>query len=251
MRRRTSAVLKRHLKHLLPWLLLVTGLCGCGRIEALAMIEKRPTDVEDAPGCTSKEDAARGWQYRSQIDMGEPPPSMAKRGKKSYIGRNVVTKELESSFSAKSGFLVAEIVLLCLSLFLWMVAVGALFNKAASKKRKIALFGTALGTGVVGTVLGFMAGSVVSLDNPTKKDVAITIDGTTITVPAGKFTDVRVAATDVTIATEADGQPIEQLSMSLDDGALETLFRATLGDGRYIYSVCGTTKYHLSSAKYE
>lgn len=232
-------------------LLLLVGLSGCGRIEALAMIEERPTEVEDAPGCHSDEDAPRGWQYRSQIDMGEAPPSSAKRGKKSYIGRTAVTKEVESSFSLKSGLLIGEVVLLLLSMFLWMVAIGALWSKVASGKRKLALFGGALLTGGAATVLGYAAGSVVSLDNPSKRDVSITIDGHTVELPAGRFTDVRVAATTVTIETEAGGEPVEELSMSLDDGVFETLFRSTLGDGRYIYSVCGTTKYHLSSAKYE
>lgn len=238
-------------RRLLLWLLLVVGLCGCGRFEAIAMIEERPTDVEDAPGCRSDDDAARGWQYRSQLDMGEVPPSHAKRGKKSYIGRTAVTKEVESSFSLKSGLLIGEVVLLLVSVFLWMVAIGALWSKSTTKKRKLALFGSALLTGGAAAVLGYAAGSVVSLDNPTKKDVSITIDGHTVELPAGRFTDVRVAATTVTIETAAGGKPVEELSMSLDDGIFETFFRSTLGDGRYIYSVCGTTKYHLSSAKYE
>jgi hypothetical protein len=232
-------------------LLLLLGLTACGRIEAMAMIEERPATVEDAQGCKSEKNAPRAWQYRSQLDMGEPPPSSAKRGKKSYVGRNVVTKEVASSFSGKSALLIGEIVVLCVSIFLWMVAAGVLLSKTATKNRKLALSGAALGTTVLGAVLGYAAGSVVSLDNPTKEDVSITIDGQSIALPAGSFTDVRVSTTDVKIETEAGGKPVERISTSLDDGVFETLFRSTLGDGRYIYSVCGTTKYHLGSAKYE
>lgn len=240
----------RAMRRVMGFMLLVT-LIGCGRIEALAMMEERPTDVDDAPGCTSDEDAARGWQYRSQMDMGEVPPSRAKRGKKSYIGRSQVTKAVESSSSLQTALLVVEIIVLIVAVFLLMVAFGSLTAKETSKQRKITLFAAAFVGLVVATVLGYGAGSVVSLDNPSKHDVAITINGDTVQVPSGKFTDVRVMSSTLNITTEAKGKTVEELTMLLDDGIFETLFRATLGDGRYIYSVCGTTKYHLRSAKYE
>ena len=97
---------------------------------------------------------------------------------------------------------------------LLILLVLALDRKHPKRKRTLIL--SAASAGLV-LVFGFLAGSVVSLDNPTAWPVRVQVNGTTVDVPPQSFTDVRVSGPSVGITTETgDGSPLEVVELGLE-----------------------------------
>lgn len=211
------------------------------------MVEERPTALS-APGCYTSPTAARGWHYRAQLDMGERPDETSSSSSVSAISRTVRTTAIDSGYSIGSVLVVLQVFDWIAVLLLAMFVVAALTQRAL---RRAAILGGALGVlGLGMLVLGYLSGSVISIDNPTDRPVRVTVDGTVVDVPPGSFTDVRVMGPSVAIRTEANGQLLEEGTLSLDDHILATLFRITLGSGRFIYTVCGSNHFSLGHFSY-
>ena len=231
-----SSIRTRGASIALPVLLMVLA-GGCGRIEALATVGERPATVASAPGCRTPDSASRAWHYRAQLDLGESPPSSARAGSKSAVRRTIRTTHIEPAFELRDGLVFVLGFFWCVLAILLLVGV----SRAANKKLKAALVlgGVSAVLGVGMLVVGYLAGSVISLDNPTDYPVQITIEGRSVEVPARSFTEIRVLGPSAEIRTESAGQLVEEVSFEVDDHPLQTLFRALLGDGRYVYTVCG------------
>ena len=227
----------------------LSTLSGCGRLEALAMVEERPVTVQAAPGCYTSPTAPRGWHYRSQLDMGERPASSSRSGQVSAIHRNIPTHAVDSGYSLGTALLAGEILVVCIALILALFVLAAFKEK--QMRKGVALTVVLAGLGVSTVVLGYLSGSVLSLDNPSDLPVRVTVDGRTVVdVPARSFTDVRVWGPNVSIQAETGGQPLEQLTLAIDGNPVGTLMRAVFGDGRYIYAVCGGNSYSLGHYTY-
>lgn len=228
--------------------LTLLTLSGCGRLEALAMVEERPVTVAAAPGCYTSPTAARGWHYRSQLDMGERPASSSRSGQVSAIHRSVPTHAVDSGYSMGTALLGGEILLVCVVMILALLVFVAFKEKQIQKV--LVLTGVLAGLSITTVALGYLSGSVLSVDNPSDLPVRVTVDGTVIDVPARSFTDVRVWGPNVSIQAETGGQPLEQLTLAIDGNPVGTLMRAVFGDGRYIYAVCGGNSYSLGHYTY-
>ncbi len=222
---------------------------GCGRMEALATVGERPAPVASAPGCRTPDTAPRGWHYRAQLDLGESPASSSRSTSVSAVRRTIRTSHVESDFSLGDGLVIVLGLLIGVLLILSLVVVSQLRKKGL----KGALIGAGASTvlGVVTLVVGYLAGSVISLDNPSPNPVEVTIDGRTVEVPANSFTEVRAAGPTAEIRTESAGQLVEEVSFEFDDHPVQTLFRALWGDGRYIYTVCGSNAFSEGHYNYD
>lgn len=235
-------------RHLAISLLFCLGFAsGCGRMEALATVGERPTTVASAPGCGTAQ-ATRGWHYRAQLDLGEAPPSSSGSGTKSAVRRTVRTSHVDSSFSLGDGLVFLLGLLFCAIAILALAAAGQLGKK--NLKVGLALGAVAGVLSLATPVVGYLSGSVISVDNPTATPVRVTIDGTSVEVPPGSFTEVRTVGSTAEIRTESGGQLIEEVTLELDDHPGQTLYRALFGDGRYIYSVCGGNQFSLGHFNY-
>lgn len=216
------------------------------------MVEQRPSAIATAPGCYTAPTAPRGWQYRSQLDMGERPPSSAPAGRQSAVRRDIATQAMESHFTFMSMLMIWHVLVLCIAIFLVVIIIPVGIEAIRKKEPKRAVF-LAMLTGAIGfvsLVLGYGSGSVISLDNPTDRPVTISVDGTPYDVAPRSFLDVRVLGPSVAVRAESGGALLEEGTISLDDDPIEALVRVIFGDGRYIYAVCGGNAYSLGYYTY-
>lgn len=140
------------------------------------------------------------------------------------------------------------VLLLCLVPLLGLVALTN--RKQEGQKARVA--GLLCGGGAVATLLvGYFSGSVMSLDNPTDHPVVVEVDGESHELPERSFTNIRVRGASVAVHTESDGKPIENVMLELDDHLGQTLFRSVIGDGRYIYTVCGANRFEQGNYSYK
>ena len=238
--------------YLLAFVGLVGVSSGCGRLEALRMIEERPMALTHATGCrTTAPTAPRGWHYRAQLDLGERPDSSSASSSVSAITRTVRTTAIDPGISTRSVLMVLQILVMLLAMVLTLLLIRTLAEK---RWPRAAVLAVVLGGLAVATlVLGYASGSVLSIDNATDMPVRVTVDGTVVDVPARSMTELRVSGPDVVVTTEVGGMPgvpLEQLSIALDGNPLGTLMRLTFGDGRYVYSVCGANHYGMGHHTY-
>jgi len=227
---------------------LLATATGCGRLEALSMVEERPVTLTAATGCRTAPTAARGWHYRAQLDLGERPDSSSASSSVSALTRTVRTQSIDPGTSTGSVLMVVQVVVILIAMILAMFAIGAATQK---QWPRTAALSVALGVlGVVTLVLGYASGSVLSIDNATDMPVRVTVNGTRVEVPAGSMTELRVAGPNVEITTDAGGMPVEQLVLAFDGNPVGTLMRLVFGDGRYVYSVCGANHYEMGHYSY-
>lgn len=215
------------------------------------MIEERPMALTHATGCpTTSPTAPRGWHYRAQLDLGERPDSSSASSTVSAITRTVRTTPIDPGISTASILMVLQVLLMLLGTIPAFMFISALTSKQRS--RAAVLAGVLGALAAVTVVLGYLSGSVLSIDNATDMPVRVTVDQQVVEVPARSMTEVRVSGPHVTVSTEASGMPVpvEQLSIALDGNPLGTLMRLTFGDGRYVYSVCGANHYAMGHYTY-
>jgi hypothetical protein len=241
----------RQLAGLLALAFVAATASGCGRLEALAMIEERPVTLTSAPGCRTAPTAPRGWHYRAQLDLGERPDSSSASSSVSALTRTVRTTSIDPGISTGSVLMVVQVLVVVLAMLLGLFVIAAVSQK---KWGRASVLAAVLGVlGIATIVLGYASGSVLTIDNATDVPVRVTVDGTTVEVPAGSMTELRVSGPNVAISTEASampGTPMEQLSLALDGNPVGTLMRLTFGDGRYIYAVCGANHYEMGHYSY-
>jgi hypothetical protein len=241
--------------HRASWLLVVSTLAfvtllvsGCGRLEALAMVEERPMTLTAATGCRTSPAAARGWHYRAQLDLGERPDSSSASSSVSALRRTVRTTSIDPGISTGSVLMAVQVVVILIAMILAMFVIAAMTQK---QWPRVAALAAALGVlGVITLVLGYASGSVLSIDNATDMPVRVTVNGTAVDVPPQSMTELRVSGPNVDITTDAGGMPVEQLSIALDGNPVGTLVRLVFGDGRYVYSVCGANHYEMGHYSY-
>lgn len=230
---------------------VLVGASGCGRLEALAMIEPRPATLTSVAGCYTSPTEPRGWHYRAQLDLAERPDSSSSSSSVSAITRTVRTASIDPGISVGSVLMVVQVTVILVAMILAMFVVAA-----ATQKQWGRFLALAVALGVLGLstlVLGYASGSVLSIDNPTPTPVRVTVDGTTVDVPAMSMTELRVSGPNVNITTEnaaMPGVPMEQLSLALDGNPIGTLVRLMFGDGRYVYAVCGANHYEMGHYTY-
>jgi len=165
------------------------------------------------------------------------------------VRRSIRNSHVEADFSFGDGLVFLLGLLLCVFPILGIKALSKLSKKEL--KGAIAFGAPALLLGVATPVVGYLSGSVISLDNPTSAPVQISVDGTRVDVPAGSFTEVRATGPTVEIRTETAGQVVEQVALDMDDHVGQTLLRVFLGDGRYVYTVCGLNRFSEGHYGYE
>lgn len=240
--------------------LLAVALAGC------SVVEPQDADVAPASRCAMLGPQAaaaynqpRVVHYRTDVDMGDGlPRSVTTRGGgavRTWVGRQNRTTRVPSDTSPLVAWLVAQVTLLIVGGFVLLVLLGMLTGQRRTAQRPsgrriaaLALVGGGLVAG--GTLAGYLAGSVVSIDNATGVPVTVEIGGETVQLPAWSFTDLRVWGSSVEIDTSANGQLVEHLTAHLDDGPVAALRRAMLTNGRFVYCVCGTNSYSLQRAHY-
>lgn len=208
------------------------------------MIEPRPATLTHASGCHTAPSEPRGWHYRGHLDGSDRP-----------ILRTIPTSPLDrgTQLPLPPGATLewAVIVANLVAFFLAMFFIGA-----TSKKQWLRCAALAVALGGLGMFLGVLgdsARSALSVDNATTMPVRVTADGMSVEVPPMSMTELRVVGPSVDITTENAAVPavqVEQLTLALEDSSFGALVRWILGDGGYVYSVCGANHFEVGLDAY-
>lgn len=226
--------------------MLVVGCSG---------LQPSRAEVSDDTGCTSVvpgvRDGVRFQRWRADVPFAEPPPDTVKSksstSSRSYMSLTIPTRPMEAPFRLASVAMVFSIALLVIGLLVFTGAFSGTGETAGSRMKTAA---AGLGVMLGGAVLGWLGGSRYVFDNATNAEVDVVIGGDVVRLPSRTFVELRVGGSETEVEIRANGKTLERAKLTPDDDFGEVLRRAVLGNGRFLYNVCGANGYKLETVTY-
>lgn len=212
-------------------------------------------------GETAGEGGPRFYRLEADLAFGErPPPQILSRGQndqKSYVKASLDT-------SGGDGPPVGWARLwLGLAILLGLAAVGlaarALIRRLHRSEERpgpsragLAASGLiSVGLACLAVPAGLQGGSPVVIENASTQRVDIYVDGRHFrSLPAKRFVRTRVGGRRLDIEIRRDGKTVERITATLDGTFWALVKRSIVGEGTFLYNVCGLNRYELWSIQY-
>jgi hypothetical protein len=243
--------------------LVTSGLALAGCLQPA--LEHRPLERHEvSESCEvdrKAEPSPRLHRFVTDLPFGEQPParilSRGRMDQKSWLEVKIPTSGADGPAAGLARFWqLIHGALLGLSVLGPGVLAHRWFQARRRRRRRArwwyrsALAGC-LGGAVLGVWAGVAAGSPVVIDNASRETLEVLVDGRRLArLEPGRFLRTRIGGRRITIEVRGRRGRVERIVATPDQGLLGLLRRATLGDGSYVYDVCGLNAYALNHALY-